>query len=127
MHTHTHTTHTQVYIRQVFQLSAKKQNRGYTDAAGKPKSLVRKCSELNSIDVSNRNDKLYVELTGNDDRSQSNNDNGLLVIIMIMIIMIMIIMIMIIMIMIMIIMIIMIMIIMIMMIMIMIIMIMITI
>ena len=54
----------------------RKKFRGYTDAAGKPKSLVRKCSELNTIDVSNRNDKLYVELTG---------DNSSLVIIMIMI------------------------------------------
>ena len=58
--------------------STKKKLRGYTDAAGKPKSLVRKCSELNSIDVSNRNDKLYVDLTGNDDSSidMYNNDVG---------------------------------------------------
>jgi hypothetical protein len=68
-HTHTHHTHTRVYTSSFSTERKQKKNRGYTDAAGKPKSLVRKCSELNSIDVSNRNDKLYVELTGTDDRS----------------------------------------------------------
>jgi len=42
----------------------KSKSQGYVDAAGKPKSLVRKCSELNDQNVSNRNDKLYIELTG---------------------------------------------------------------
>jgi hypothetical protein len=41
----------------------KSKSQGYVDAAGKPKSLVRKCSELNDQNVSNRNDKLYIELT----------------------------------------------------------------
>jgi hypothetical protein len=45
-----------------------KKHRGYTDAAGKPKSLVRKCFEINSDDeyYSNywRNGTLYEELTG---------------------------------------------------------------
>ena len=77
MHTHTHHTHTRVYTSSFSTERKQKKNRGYTDAAGKPKSLVRKCSELNSIDVSNRNDKLYVDLTG--------NNNSLLGMIMIMI------------------------------------------
>ena len=77
-HTHTHHTHTRVYTSSFSTERKQKKNRGYTDAAGKPKSLVRKCSDLNSIDVSNRNDKLYVELTGNDDSSidMYNNDVG---------------------------------------------------
>jgi hypothetical protein len=50
----------------VFLLNTRKKNlreRNYVDAAGKAKSLVRKCSELNTKDVSDRNDKLYIELT----------------------------------------------------------------
>jgi hypothetical protein len=49
-----------------------------TDAAGKPKSLVRKCSELKSNDeyYSNywRNDSLYEELTGDSGVDQCFED-----------------------------------------------------